>query len=168
MMKFKRYPTERLLIDSIASRLTEPERALRRILMDRIIDSGGSINELKAVSNDGQGSEPPALLDRLVEKRAIVLDGGGQIQFSYPVSALPTNHKVQLQDGRSFSAMCAVDALGAAFTFEQDTTVTSQCSECGEPVLVRIQSGQITELSPETLHVLHVDLNRVEDWAASC
>jgi hypothetical protein len=168
MMKFKRYPTERLLIDSIASRLTDPEKALRRWLMESIIDSGGPINAREALSDSRTSPEVPAILDRLIEKRAIVLDGGGNIQFSYPVSALPTHHKVQLQDGRSFSAMCAVDALGAAFTFEQDTTVSSQCSECGRPVLVRVQSGEITELSPDTLRVLHVDLNQVENWAAGC
>jgi hypothetical protein len=167
-MKFKHYPTERLLIDSIASRLTEQEKTARRRLMEAIIKWGGPVNAREALSNDTPSPEAQAILDRLVENRTIVLDGSGSVQFSYPVSALPTPHRVQLHDGRSFSAMCAVDALGAAFTFEQDTTVTSQCSECGEPVFVRVQSGRITELSPETLHVLHVDLNRVENWAASC
>lgn len=167
-MKFKRYPAERLLIDSIASRLTEPEKALRRWLMDAILDSGSPVNVHEAVSNGEVLPDGSALLEQLIAKRAVVVDGAGNIQFIYPVSALPTPHKVQLRDGRSFSAMCAVDALGAAFTFEQDTTVTSRCSECGEPVGVRVQACQITELSPETLHVLHVDLNRVENWAASC
>lgn len=167
-MKFKRYPAERLLIDSIASRLTDPEKALRRSLMDAIIDSGRPVNAQELVSEGTLSPDAPVLLERLIAKRAVVVDGSGSIQFIYPVSALPTPHRVQLQDGRCFSAMCAVDALGAAFTFEQDTTVTSRCSECSEPILVRVQSGNITERHPETAHVLHVDLNQVENWAASC
>lgn len=167
-MQFKRYPAERLRIESIASRLTESERALRRVLMDAIIDTGGPVNVHDAVRTRARSPDGPARLDRLVAKRAVVVDGSGNIQFIYPVSALPTPHEVRLEDGRSFRAMCAVDALGAAFTFEQDVLVTSRCGECAEPVLVRIQSGAVTELRPETLHVLHVDLNRVENWAASC
>lgn len=167
-MKVKRYPAERLLIDSIASRLTTTENAMRRSLMDAIIDAAKPVNAQELALEGTLSPDASSLLGRLIAKRAVVVDGSGSIQLIYPVSALPTPHRVQLQDGRSFSAMCAVDALGAAFTFEQDTTVTSRCSECAEPVLVRVRSGRITELHPETAHVLHVDLNRVKNWAANC
>ncbi|NLI11784.1 hypothetical protein [Pelotomaculum propionicicum] len=48
-VEFKNYPAERLVIDSISSRLTGEERLLRLHLLDQIITKGGpvSISSLK-------------------------------------------------------------------------------------------------------------------------
>lgn len=108
------------------------------------------------------------LVASLVEKRAIVLDGDHRVNFIYPVSALPTHHRVYLKDGRSFSAMCAIDAMGAAFTFKQDARIESKCSECGQKIFMAIKGESIASLYPETTHALHVDLNRSDNWAGSC
>ena len=165
-MQFRHYPAERLRIESIASRLTPAESAFRMWLMECTINRGVPHN-----IDDCPGVEPfdaKPLVQSLVGKRAIVLDESGNVTFIYPVSALPTRHRVHLGDGRTFSAMCAIDALGSAFTFKQNTRVESSCSECGEPIHVEIENGQITALRPHTTHVLHVDLNRVDNWAGSC
>lgn len=165
-MQFSRYPKERLIIESIASRLTPVEKAFRMRLMEYTIDKGAPFNINNGAEKDLQDLQP--VVRELIGKRVIVLDNEGNVNFIYPVSALPTNHKVHLQDGRSFSAMCAIDALGAAFTFKQDTRVESRCSECGEAVHVAIERGRIAGLYPETAHALHVDLNKVDNWAGSC
>lgn len=165
-MQFRHYPPERLRIESIASRLTSAESAFRMWLMEYTIDSGipHNIN-----NNTGAGSfDAGSLVQSLAGKRAIILDPDGNVNFIYPVSALPTHHKVTLSDGRTFCAMCAVDAMGAAFTFQQDIRVESMCSECGEPVHVKIENGRIAEFRPDALCVLHVDLNKVDNWAGSC
>jgi hypothetical protein len=75
---------------------------------------------------------------------------------------------VTLADGRSFRAMCAIDAMGAAFTFHQDITVESWCTKCSEPVTLAIRNGRLAEFTPLDLHVLHVDLNRTDNWSGSC
>lgn len=167
-MDFKEYPAERLLIDSISSRLTTDEDSFRKILMNYTIDNNGPFNINYEPSAELAGFDVPGMIEKLREKQAAVIDGGGNVNFIYPVSALPTHHKVYLQDGRSLSAMCAIDAMGVAFTLRQDIKVASKCSECGELIYIQIRNGQIVELSPDTTHALHVDLNQVDNWSGSC
>jgi hypothetical protein len=167
-MHFRHYPAERLRIASIASRLTPLEAQFREAILLGIIaaERSISINDLQKM---GFGApEREKLLSSLVNKRAIVRDEEGNITFAYPVSALPTGHRVTLADGSTFNAMCAVDALGSAFTFRQNVKIASRCSECREPVTVDIRDNRLAAFSPPGLHVLHVDLNRSDNWSGSC
>ena len=135
--------------------------------MTRTIECGGPLNVGNLV---GAGALPPearSLIEELIEKRVIVRDPEGNVNFIYPVSALATRHKVSLEDGRRFFAMCAVDAMGTAFTFEQNVEIESECSECGNQISVRIEDGRLAEVVPPDLRVLHVDLNKFENWAAA-
>lgn len=137
--------------------------------MDRIIQSGApvNINSLRQ-SEELKHLDSETIINNLITKRAIVQDSEGNINFVYPVSALPTNHHVVLKDGRALHAMCAVDALGVALTFKQDTEISSKCSHCGETVTVEVQEEKIAKLHPSTTHVLHVDLKNNDNWAGSC
>jgi hypothetical protein len=167
-MHFRHYPAERLRIASIASRLDPVEALLREDVLAGIIDRQRPLSPADLASPCLPAPELEELLTALVAKRAIVRDEGGNISFAYPVSALPTGHRVTLADGRSFHAMCAVDALGAAFTFRQDVSIDSRCSQCRQPVAVDIRDGRLAAFSPPELHVLHVDLNRTDNWSGSC
>ena len=167
-MEFKNYPAEKLAIDSVASKLTLEENLFRLRLMDYTINTGSPFNVNNAAPPELQDDNVKETAQRLLDKNAIVMDGNGNINFIYPVSALPTHHQVYLQDGRQLNAMCAVDAMGTAFTFGQDVKIESKCSRCGELVYVQIRNGQIVEHSPEDVHVLHVDLSRTDNWAGSC
>jgi len=167
-MHFKHYPAERLAIESIASRLTAAENAFRAWLMDYTIAHGAPFDFNGAHPEGMDAHGVPLMMDSLIGKKAVVVDADGRVNFIYPVSALPTHHRVFLKDGRSFNAMCAIDAMGAAFTFEQDIRVESKCSECGEKVFIEIEDGRIAHLSPDTTHALHVDLKRNDNWAGSC
>lgn len=168
-IKFKNYPAEKLMIQSISSRLSEEEMLLRLHLLDQIIEKGApvSINSLKQ-SAAPLRLDTDALVKSMVDKRVLVPGEAGNNNFAYPVSALPTNHKVTLKDGRKFHAMCAVDAMGAAFTFRQDVRVDSVCADCGRKISVVIENEEIVGLSPEDTHVLHVDLKNADNWAGSC
>ena len=167
-MQFENRLKYHLRIDSISSRLTDQEKVFRQWLMNYTIDHGGpnNINDLPPVAI--QSLEAHKLVEQLVKKRAAVVDEQGNINFIYPVSALPTQHKVYLQDGRELFAMCAIDAMGVAFTFEQDTKIESKCCECGEDIFLQIKEGKIVELFPESTHALHVDLEKFDDWAGNC
>jgi len=158
-----------LAIQSIASRLTASEQLVRDRVMEQIIEQGGpltaaDLQHLAALRSLDVAEQLAALR----EKRTIVVNQEGFITFSYPVSALPTSHRVTLADGRSFYAMCAVDAMGSAFTFRQDIRVDSQCSYCRQPVHLETGNQRIIELQPAATHVLHVDLNRYDNWSGSC
>lgn len=166
-LSFKDYPAERLLIDSIRSRLTPEENKVRDGIMQEIIVNGGSCS-LSRLQVEGI-HDSSRYVHKLLEKKVIVIDEASQeATFSYPVSALPTPHRVTLEEGNSFFAMCAIDAMGAAFTFKQDTRIVSQCAACGQKVFMEIKGGKIVRLEPETLHVLHADLSNSENWASGC
>lgn len=169
-IKFRYYPTERLIINSIDSRLTNSEKRVRRFLMNYTIDNNKPYNykeEVPMISglcNDDIKNSFKGLLD----KSAIVQDEEGNINFIYPVSALPTNHVVKLSDGKTFNAMCAIDSIGSAFTFKQDIEIESICSNSGEPISIKIKNGELENVAPESTSILHVDLNRNDNWSGSC
>ena len=168
-MQGTHYSDGQLHIRSIASRLTSAEQLVRDSVMAQIIDRGqpitaADLQHIEVLRNLDVEEQLAALL----KKRTIVMNPEGCITFSYPVSALPTNHKVTLADGRTFYAMCAVDALGAAFTFSQNIKVDSRCSHCREPVHLETGENKIVDLQPAGTHVLHVDLNRYDNWSGNC
>lgn len=157
------YPQTALNIEKLTSRLNSEENALRLSLLTQIVATGAPIDlPILPARNVAK------LYSGLVEKKVLVLDDQQKIQFAYPVSAVPTPHRVQLADGRCFYAMCAIDAMGTAFTFEQDVTIRSNCSHCSEPVELSLRDGQIETLFPAGTHILHVDLNKFGDWSGNC
>jgi hypothetical protein len=166
-MRFRHHPGHRYEIDSIASRLTDAENAARVVLMESTIERGEPIS-LSVLTGEGV-LQPDAerRIEKLIEKRAVVRDEAGRLSFVFPVSGLPTRHRVSLKDGRRFSAMCAVDAMGTAFTFEQDALIESECSECGARIFVAIEGGELARVEPPGLHVLHVDLDKIDDWVGA-
>ena len=167
-MGFSKYSAESLRIDSIASRLNGREAMVRDRLMAAIITKGRPVGLSELAAEWLSLPDLSTIINKLVDKRAIVRDKDENICFAYPVSALPTVHRVTLADGRVFYAMCAVDAMGAAFTFRQDVWISSNCSECRQSVAVEIRDGRLASFSPQELHVLHVDLNRNDNWAGNC
>lgn len=172
-ISFKNYEIEKIYIESIFSRLLPEENRIREWLMDYVLENGTLLNVLNMKQEDLiklnlDLATFEKRIDALKEKRAIVKDEDGNINFIYPVSALPTKHRVTLKDGRSFYAMCAVDAMGAAFTFKQDIKIKSECSECGEKIELEIVDGRIVKLVPNDAYVLHVDLNKNDNWSGSC
>jgi hypothetical protein len=153
----------RLAIRSIASRLTPDARLARQRILAHTLALGRPFN----IGKD-HGLASAREIEELLARKAMVVDAQGNVPFIYPVSALPTHHRVTLADGRTFSAMCAIDAMGAAFTFGQDTQIHSKCSVCNEPVHLALRQGRIAQAAPADTHVLHMDLNQLTDWAAGC
>jgi hypothetical protein len=166
-MQFADYPAERLAIDPLVSRLTPAERQFRKRLIDYTIRHQKPVNLHDPLPDGLQGPGSKQLTEALISKKVVAAADNGDINFMYPVSAVPTPHQVQLQDGRQLFAMCAVDALGTAFTFGQDVRVTSKCSECGQPVSVAVHNGRVMQVDPQETQVLHVDLNKFENWPCS-
>lgn len=113
-------------------------------------------------------TEYTEIIETLKARDGMVTDEENNVNFIYPVSALPTNHHVTLADGRSFTAMCAIDAIGCAYTFHQDIEAHSVSAVSGEPVFVKIVNGEVADYSPKTLHALTFPLGQISDWAGSC
>ncbi len=167
--RFKHYSEELLMIASISSKLTVTERFLRNFILESIVNNGApvKVGGLQHVLNARQ-KDIDVIVENLIEKRTVVKDDAGDIVFAYPVSALPTSHRVTLRDGRKLYAMCAVDAMGVSFTFKQDIKIDSVCRHCNTLVSMTIKNGEIVGQYPETTHVMHVDLNKLDNWAGGC
>lgn len=132
-------------------------------LINRVIDTDCTINREEAIKI----CRDEKLYNTLLEKEIITMSGDS-VAFLYPVSAMETNHRVKLADGREFCSMCAIDALGSYSLFHQDTEINSLCSQTGEKIYVRIKDRQIAEYYPNDIHVVHVDLNKNKNWASTC
>ena len=152
--------SEHLAIPNINELLSDQERQARLLLMDEIIMKGSPVKSTELLDID--------IICDLDSKGVIVLDEDGSVSVVYPVSALPTPHKVKLKDGRSFYAICAVDSLGSAFAFEQNIVVSSSCSYCQKSVSVTVENGEISTSDPVNIYVTHTDLVGEVNWAGNC
>ncbi len=152
--------TEFLTTPNINALLSDQERKIRLLMMDKIIKDGSPVKPSEFQNVD--------IVKTLDTKGLIVQDENDAVSVVYPVSARPTPHNVKLKDGRSFYSICAVDSLGSAFAFSQDITVTSSCSYCQKPVSVTIENGEISTFDPGTIFVTHTDLVGEINWAGTC
>ena len=158
---------------NIHKKFTERQNELRLYIIQFIVDhqrpyhlDQDMTQTLKALGLDQKEYEE--IIECLLKKDGMVIEEERNVNFIYPVSALQTSHHVTLQDGREFTAMCAIDAIGAAFTFHQDTEIHSACASCNEPVHIRIVDGKVAEYSPKNLHALTFPLGELSNWAGSC
>lgn len=141
--------------------LTPEERKDRIDILNLMLDEGGTLLILKCSKFK--------TLESLIEKGKLILnDEETEIQFAYPVSGQPTSHHITLSDGREYYSMCAIDSLGSYFTFWQDLEIDSVCSTSGEPIRVVVKNGEIVYKSSPDIQCIHVDLNKFDDWSASC
>jgi hypothetical protein len=83
-----------------------------------------------------------AVLAELHERDIICLGETGQIRAAYPFSVSATPHQVEIADGPTVYAMCAIDALGMGAMLDRDTVIRSADANSGEPVTVVIRNGQ--------------------------
>lgn len=158
---------------NVHKKFTDRQNEVRLFIIEFTVNEKRAFNldqdkekVLEALSMSEQEYEE--IVSVLLAKDGMVISEDRDVNFIYPVSALATNHHVTLADGRSFTAMCAIDAIGAAFTFHQDTEVHSMSAVSGEPVFVKIVDGKVAEYSPKTLHALTFPLGQISDWAGSC
>jgi len=162
-MKVKTSSTKQFDAPNIHSKMDNREKTLRAILLNKIIDVNRPIFP-DEIEDNNKGS----IINSLSEKGLVVFREDGAITGVYPVSALPTRHKVQLKDGRTFYAMCAIDSLGIAYEFDQNLSISSSCRKCDTPISVEINSGKISQLTPSTTYALHVNIEKYKDWASTC
>lgn len=159
---------------NIQAKFNEKQNEVRFAIMNFIIDNKRPFHmkqdgyeALKGIRLSQQ-NEFEDILEALESRDGFSADEEGNINFIYPVSALPTAHRVTLADKREFTAMCAIDAIGSTFTFHQDTQIHSSCSVCGQDIYVRMKDGACAEHSPNGLHALSFCLEEISNWAASC
>ena len=83
-LTFRNYDRERIIIDSIAARLTAEENAFRNRIINSIADTRRAF-----LPADG---EERAMVERLRDKNALFIEEDGSVSSIYPVSARPSRH----------------------------------------------------------------------------
>jgi hypothetical protein len=154
---------------NIHNMLSPPERSLRSILLYKILQSSEPvlISEIMLLA-DAAGVDVPTTIVSLKEKGLIALQDDGSVTGLYPFSAVPTRHKVQLKDGRTVFAMCAIDSLGVAYEMEQNSIISSSCPHCDTHITIKLIDGEISLIEPTASRAIHVALSDYKDWASTC
>lgn len=152
--------------------LTDEQKAIRISIMDCIIDNGGSVNiELakKWVKEHMESSEETidATFKQFIDTNVMVVIDD-EITFIFPVSGKSTNHRITLEDGRSFCAMCAIDSIGTSYTFKQPVTINSMCAATGKEIELKVDNGKVLYTNNPGMYIIHVDLLKNTDWANAC
>lgn len=153
--------------------LNQIQKNIRVSIMDMIIEKERpvSLDESVVFLEDKLNLKKEYIketLELFIDKNIMVVDDDGYINFIYPVSAHPTMHRVKLADNREFNAMCAIDAMGWRCTFNQDIDIKSRCYVTGNEINISIKDGKVTSLNNPDLRVLHLNLDKHENWASSC
>ena len=156
---FRNYDRDRLIMDSIASKLTGEENALRNRIINAIVDTHQPYSPTEGEKE---------MVETLQKKNALAIAEDGKVYSIYPVSAKETQHRVTLADGRTTYVMCAIDALGCTYTFHQDIAIDSVCSNSGVPIHIEVKNGAIASASSDEIRILHADLKASDNWASCC
>jgi len=126
-------------------------KAALALILRHIADRGSppSPAELQVATAAPSAETVQHMLQEMESRGLIFRDpGSGSILAAYPLSAVPTAHRVRLADGRQVQAMCAVDALGVALVFGQDTHISSRCRHCRADIEVSVVGERIGAYSP--------------------
>ena len=152
--------------------LDDVKKKVRIKIMDFIIEKNGPVNieETKNYIETKMGLEKDyveEVVNQFVDTNVMVADEEN-INFIFPVSGYETNHKITLQDGRKFNAMCAIDSIGTSYTFDQSIEINSACSSTGKEICLKVDSGNVEYVNNPDLRVIHINLEKHSEWASSC
>ncbi len=81
----------------------------------------------------------------------------GKIIAAYPFSIRPTRHRVELENGVTVSAMCAIDALGIPPMVNCNATIYSD-TDSDDGVYIFFRQQQVNWYPPDTVVLVGTDL----------
>lgn len=155
------YSIKELIAKPIVTKINSQEEVLRNEIMNDIIENQRAFPAAK-------GEKQNRILE-MERKNILKTNGKGEVEVIYPLSALPTDKKVILEDGRVAYAMCAIDALGFHYAFRQNIRIESRCEYCGHDIVLEVNNGVVKVLKGgEHIYVLHTDLENMTNWSCCC
>jgi len=106
--------------------------------------------------------------DELERKDILLRKRGTQEIISiYPLSLIPTEHRIILENGNELFAMCAVDALGMPAMFSKNVTIISKCTRCKKEITIEIRNAEITSMSHPDV-TIYSPMSQVAPAAQTC
>ena len=91
-------------------------------------------------------------LNFLLKCGALTINSSGDLIGAYPLSPRPTQYKIILEELGKGYAMCAIDALGVAFTFNKRTIIETIDSATGDFLRMAI-NPDLSEQQPVNIFV---------------
>ncbi|MHA2250525.1 MAG: organomercurial lyase [Candidatus Kariarchaeaceae archaeon] len=88
-------------------------------------------------------------LKEMTAQRNLSFDQNGKLIAAYPLSLKPTQHKITVRGIGNGYAMCAIDALGVAFTLERETQIESQTVDTNKPIKITVDPNNKENLVNE-------------------
>lgn len=117
---------------------------VRRAIYDLTVRYGNTPPAREVAAELGATeSEVVDAFKRLASERIIVLDATDNILMAAPFSGIPTSFTVRVAD-KSYYANCIWDALGVSPMLQQDSTISTTCPDCDEPLELRVENGALT------------------------
>ncbi len=84
-------------------------------------------------------------LDIMIKSGNLSFNSKDELIGAYPISPIPTNHRIEVVGIGSGYAMCAIDALGVAYTFGAKTIIDSQVLDTKSPIRIIIDPSLETQ-----------------------
>lgn len=131
-----------------------PEEAVRAAILRRLL-RGEPVDSASLAADAHLGA--PAVSQALASLGAsgAIYLADGAIIAAYPLSGVPTEHRVRL-DGATAYACCAIDALAVPAMAGRAGTITSRCAYCAGGITVTLGEDHVISSSPDTPVVFHV------------
>jgi Alkylmercury lyase len=108
-----------------------------------------------------------AALSELVNCDLVQLGADAEIAVAYPFSTLPTRHQVVTEDGRTYWAMCAIDALGMPYLLHQAAEIRAHEPDSDRAITVAIDPDAQT-VRADPAHAAAVVARAGDGCAAGC
>ena len=136
------------------NKLNKNEQLLRMKLLKYEVDNFGPISMdvvEKFMREDDYFSNITVeeLMENLTSQSYMRTNKENKICYIYPISCEKTDYRVTLSDGKSFYAMCAIDAMGAVVTFHEPVIIDSVSKDTGEKIRVEVDKKGIVNASPD-------------------
>ena len=117
---------------------------VRRAIYDLTVRNGNTPSARDVATELGTTeNEIVDAFKRLAAERIIVLDATDNILMAAPFSGVPTPFTVRVAD-QSYFANCIWDALGVSPMLQHDSTISTTCPDCDEPLALRIENGALS------------------------
>lgn len=89
------------------------------------------------------------LMESLIAQSYMRANKENKICYIYPISCEKTDYRVTLLNGKSFYAMCAIDAMGSVVTFHEPVVVESVCRDTKERIRLTVDKDGIVDAVPD-------------------
>lgn len=134
----------------------ESDWQIRLFIYDRLIATGAAPS-LAAIADHHAISLPEAAqaLRRLHNAHALVIETGSDtILMAHPLSAKPTDYRVQVDDIWLY-ANCAWDSLGIPAMLHRDASIEARHPLSRERINYQVQNGALQASSRLLVHFAH-------------